>query len=204
MTRKTATSGACLFPAALALVMRKTFRLARRPMLAAVGLGICAALLPYQLFGSAFADARLFPVVLMLVAIAVVPRPRAPFWATFVLPGLLFGLFAVRVAVDTMAFRAYDADFQRQLQLVDGRSEPPGPGRNSAGMAIFQYETRCGTVYGHTGNTAGYTAFLAGTLDGRSSVAVIMQSQATNELNRPVWKRLRAAEEAAVCAALAR
>lgn len=110
---------ACLVPAALALVMRKTFRLARRPMLAAIGLGICAALLPYQLFGSAFADARLFPVVLMLVAIAVVPRPDAGKWATLVLPGLLFGLFAVRVAVDTLAFKAYDADYQRQLAMVE-------------------------------------------------------------------------------------
>jgi D-alanyl-D-alanine carboxypeptidase len=32
----------------------------------------------------------------------------------------------------------------------------PGPGTNSAGLAIFRYQTRCGTVYGHTGNFPGY------------------------------------------------
>ena len=39
-----------------------------------------------------------------------------------------------------------------------GESEPKGPGKNSAGMALFKYDTRCGTVYGHTGNFPGYTA----------------------------------------------
>ena len=28
----------------------------------------------------------------------------------------------------------------------------PGPGRNAAGLALFRYRTRCGKVYGHTGN----------------------------------------------------
>ena len=41
-------------------------------------------------------------------------------------------------------------------------SEPPGPGKNSAGLGIFRYETRCGTVWGHTGNYPGYTQFAAG------------------------------------------
>jgi len=39
-----------------------------------------------------------------------------------------------------------------QFQFIPGgSSDPPGPGNNSAGLAIFRYETRCGTVYGHTG-----------------------------------------------------
>jgi D-alanyl-D-alanine carboxypeptidase len=41
---------------------------------------------------------------------------------------------------------------QRRLLLEGGRSEPPGPGKNSAGLAVFRYETKCGTVWGHTGN----------------------------------------------------
>jgi D-alanyl-D-alanine carboxypeptidase len=38
-------------------------------------------------------------------------------------------------------------------------SEPAGPGANRTGLAIFEYTTRCGVVYGHTGNTAGYAQF---------------------------------------------
>jgi D-alanyl-D-alanine carboxypeptidase len=92
----------------------------------------------------------------------------------------------------------------RQLALVEGHSEPPGPGENMAGMAIFRYETRCGTVYGHTGNTLGYTAFLAATKNGRRSVSLVAGTQATPKIKPKVFKRLRAAEEDAVCAALAR
>ena len=92
----------------------------------------------------------------------------------------------------------------RQLALVEGHSEPPGPGENMAGMAIFRYETRCGTVYGHTGNTLGYTAFLAATKNGRRSVSLVAGTQATPTIKPRVFRRLRAAEEDAVCAALAR
>jgi D-alanyl-D-alanine carboxypeptidase len=93
---------------------------------------------------------------------------------------------------------------RRQMAWVAGTSEPPGPGGNSAGLAIFRYRTRCGTVYGHTGNTAGYTQFLAGTLDGRRSVSVGASQQLTQKTRASVWRVLRAAEETAVCAALAR
>ena len=54
-------------------------------------------------------------------------------------------------------------DASQQFRFREGSSEPPGPGTNSAGMAIFRYRTRCGVVFGHTGNTAGYTQFVAST-----------------------------------------
>lgn len=92
----------------------------------------------------------------------------------------------------------------RQLALAPGTSEPPGPGVNRAGMALFRYRTRCGTVYGHTGNIFGYTQFAAATLDGRRSVVVSANEQLSQTLKPTTWKRLRAAQERAVCAALAR
>jgi D-alanyl-D-alanine carboxypeptidase len=95
----------------------------------------------------------------------------------------------------------------KQLRLVAGNSEPIGPGQNRAGMGIFRYRTRCGTVYGHTGNFYGYTQFAAATLDGRRSVTVSVNEQLNQHLTGgglAVFKRLRAAEETAVCAALAR
>jgi D-alanyl-D-alanine carboxypeptidase len=93
----------------------------------------------------------------------------------------------------------------KQRRVIEGgSSEPPGPGMNSAGLAIFRYETRCGTVWGHTGNTAGYTQFMAASPNGRLSVTVSINAQNTPTQGRPaVFRALRRAEKLAVCAALA-
>lgn len=93
----------------------------------------------------------------------------------------------------------------QQLRVVRGSSGPPGPGQNFAGLAIFRYRTRCGTVYGHTGNTAGYTQFIASTLDGTRSVVVSVNAQINEKSPQPMlaaWRRLRQIEGDAVCAAL--
>jgi D-alanyl-D-alanine carboxypeptidase len=93
------------------------------------------------------------------------------------------------------------AQQREQMQFVPGASSPPGPGRNSAGLALFRYRTRCGTVYGHTGNFPGYVQWAAATADGRRAV--------TTSLNIPaptgkLLARLRRVQETAVCALLAR
>jgi D-alanyl-D-alanine carboxypeptidase len=90
----------------------------------------------------------------------------------------------------------------RQFQFVPGASGPPGPGTNSAGLAIFQYRTPCGTVYGHTGNFPGYTIFAAATADGSRSVAVIVNEQVNDNPVTPVFTQLRAVDGLGVCAAL--
>lgn len=90
----------------------------------------------------------------------------------------------------------------QQLRFVPGSSGPPGPGTNSAGLAIFRYATRCGTVYGHTGNTLGYTQFAAATLGGGDSVTVSASEQLTPTVRPKIFATLRHAEELAVCAAL--
>ncbi|MBS1677252.1 MAG: beta-lactamase family protein [Actinobacteria bacterium] len=77
-----------------------------------------------------------------------------------------------------------------------GESSPPGPGKNSAGLALFRYQTKCGTVYGHTGNFPGYTQFAAATADGSAAV--------TMSLNIPAPKgkllaQLRQVQTEAVC-----
>ena len=87
--------------------------------------------------------------------------------------------------------------------LVKGDSEPPGPGSNSAGLAIFRYRTRCGTVYGHTGNFPGYTQFFAATLDGRQSATVSINEQLRPDVDAHVFGLLERADTLAVCAALA-
>lgn len=93
------------------------------------------------------------------------------------------------------------AQQREQLRFVAGSSSPPGPGTNAAGLALFRYRTRCGTVYGHTGNFPGYVQFAAATADGTRSV--------TTSLNIPaptgaLLRRLRSVQEQAVCALLGR
>ncbi len=95
---------------------------------------------------------------------------------------------------------------QQRRVIEGGSSEPPGPGKNSAGLALFRYETKCGTMWGHTGNTLGYTQFMAASPDGSRSVVVSVNEQLTpipREGAPGAFEALRRAEERAVCAALA-
>jgi len=89
-----------------------------------------------------------------------------------------------------------------QFTFRPGKSEPPGPGTNSAGLGIFRYQTSCGTVYGHTGNTPGYTQFIASTSDGTRSAVVSINGQMTPERNPKIFPALRAIYGLAVCSAL--
>jgi D-alanyl-D-alanine carboxypeptidase len=93
----------------------------------------------------------------------------------------------------------------RQFRFVsNSNSEPPGPGSNAAGLGIFRYTTECGTVYGHTGNTLGYTQFVAATRDGSRSVVVTANTQLTPGSNAAQFEALRRIYGLAVCVALAR
>ncbi len=88
-----------------------------------------------------------------------------------------------------------------QFSFVTGESSPPGPGTNSAGLALFRYQTSCGTVYGHTGNYPGYTQFAAASEDGSRSVTLSASEQLNPQKQAKVFAGLRQAEELAVCAA---
>lgn len=95
---------------------------------------------------------------------------------------------------------------KRQRSWRRGRSDPPGPGRNQAGLALFRYRNACGTVLGHTGNFPGYTAFAAATPNGKRSVTVqisIANSPPATG-SQKTFRMLRKAESVGVCAALAR
>jgi len=89
---------------------------------------------------------------------------------------------------------------KQQLKFFKGgKSSPAGPGKNSAGLSIFRYETRCGTVYGHTGNFPGYVQFAAANRKGTRSVTTTLNIAApTGKL----LKELRDLQTKAVCAML--
>jgi D-alanyl-D-alanine carboxypeptidase len=88
-----------------------------------------------------------------------------------------------------------------QLTFRAGSSEPPGPGTNSAGLALFRYQTKCGTFFGHTGNTPGYTQFVAASNNGTRSASVSVNAQITPTVNKSAFPALRKIFELAVCAA---
>jgi D-alanyl-D-alanine carboxypeptidase len=92
----------------------------------------------------------------------------------------------------------------QQFQFRPGESHPPGPGDNTAGLALFKYRTDCGTVFGHTGSFPGYTPLIAATRNGQSSVVMVVNTAVDYEAGGKVFSALLKAERRAVCAALTR
>ena len=91
-----------------------------------------------------------------------------------------------------------------QRQFVPGAGGPPGPGINSSGLAIYRYQTPCGTFLGHTGNMPGYTTFIGASLDGKDSVVVAINSQVSPTSAPDEFRALRALENVALCRAVER
>lgn len=90
-----------------------------------------------------------------------------------------------------------------QRRWVKGGGGPPGPGSNSAGLSLYRYHTKCGTVYGHTGNYPGYRLFVAATANGRRSVAWVTNVQTVAGFPVPgsnrISKVMDRSQVAAVC-----
>ncbi|MGW5849067.1 serine hydrolase domain-containing protein [Streptomyces sp. NPDC055254] len=94
---------------------------------------------------------------------------------------------------------------RQQFRFIPGAlSQPPGPGRTEAGLAIYRYSTRCGAVYGHTGNTPGYTQLAAATADGRRSLTFTITTQTSLTSNPDLLAQVRDVQEDFVCALLRR
>lgn len=88
-----------------------------------------------------------------------------------------------------------------------GESQPAGPGTNWAGLGLFRYVTKCGTMFGHTGSFPGYRVFAASSANGKRSIAFVANAQILKTTqgnpNAPeVSARIRRAQVAAVCHAL--
>ncbi|MFG3496765.1 serine hydrolase domain-containing protein [Streptomyces sp. NPDC047886] len=95
-----------------------------------------------------------------------------------------------------------DATRREQLTFVEGAaSSPPGPGVNAGGLAIYRYTTRCGVVYGHTGNTPGYTQLAVATEDGKRSMTFSLTAQ-ISERSPELLAQVRTVQEDFVCALL--
>ncbi|MEO7787636.1 MAG: hypothetical protein ABIR77_07430 [Sphingomicrobium sp.] len=112
---------ACLGSALLLIAagnVSAAFARDRALLLAAFLLAAFVVLLPYQLFGSAFADGRLWPVALILALLAIAPRERhARLDAGIALVAGL--LFLLRIGMTAIGFVAYDAAYTHHLKALD-------------------------------------------------------------------------------------
>jgi D-alanyl-D-alanine carboxypeptidase len=88
---------------------------------------------------------------------------------------------------------------QQRRFIPCATSSPPGPGANAAGLALFRYRSRCGTLFGHTGTFPGYVQWAAATSNGRRSVTSTLNIAAPKGR---LLSRLRKMQADAVCALL--
>jgi hypothetical protein len=91
--------------------------------------------LPRQLFGSGFADVRLWPIFFIVALTAL--APREPSWrGAPLIAAAALALFAVRVAVMGAGFVEYDQTYARRLKALD--YAPRG-----ASIAVLVAHPRC-------------------------------------------------------------
>ena len=88
----------------------------------------------------------------------------------------------------------------REMKVtVPGAGDPPGPGKNNAGLGIFGWEIACGEIWGHTGSWPGFRTLGAASGDGGSSIAVVVNAtEISDRANEAVLR----AQELAACRAL--
>ncbi|MER5963569.1 serine hydrolase domain-containing protein [Streptomyces sp. NPDC002057] len=110
----------------------------------------------------------------------------------------------VRAWAGGRGFLSEETRRQQRTFIPGAASEPAGPGVNAGGLAIFRYTTRCGTVYGHTGNFPGYTQLAVGTADGKRSLTFSINTQTSKGLKPELLAKVRAVQEDFVCALLRR
>jgi len=103
--------------------------------LASLGVFVALMVLPYQLLGSAYADARLWPVVYIVALLAIRPAETANAGLSCARAASVALVFAVRIAATPIGFQAYDQAFARHLAAFD--MVPRG-----ARVAVFTQFTR--------------------------------------------------------------
>jgi hypothetical protein len=109
----------CLVPFAAALFPWSRLRIAPAGAIAAAAVLLAVVILPYQLLGSAWADARLWPLAFISATIAVSSGQDASvLWQRWV-PALLLALFGARLIVGAIGFAEYDRAYKRHLTALD-------------------------------------------------------------------------------------
>jgi hypothetical protein len=94
------------------------FTFSRRLAFPAAALCIAFLTLPYELFGSAYADMRLIPYVILLTVLAIrVPRPSPGIESALALLGCIF--IIIRLAGNAFSFFMADLDTSEKLRALN-------------------------------------------------------------------------------------
>lgn len=92
-------------------------------------------LMPARMFGSAYADIRLWPIFFMVGLTALAPA-QASWRGASLVAALALALFVVRIGVTCGGFAAYEASYARHLRALD--YAPRG-----ASIAVLTFEPNC-------------------------------------------------------------
>jgi hypothetical protein len=100
------------------VVVSKTIKLNYELAFPALLLFLCELVIPIKLFGSVYADIRLWPVIFQIALLSPVPGSVGAMASRLILgSGLL--LAVARLAVMSAGFAQYDRDFTRHLRALD-------------------------------------------------------------------------------------
>lgn len=100
-------------------VRDKTIAYSRNLTLSALFLLAVYLMLPRIVFGSAYADMRLFPFAVAIAVIALRPRAGVPVRRAALVAGLGLAFFLARLGATTVSFWQYDGDNRRNLAALD-------------------------------------------------------------------------------------
>lgn len=100
-------------------VRDKTIAYSRNLSLSALFLLAVYLMLPRIVFGSAYADMRLFPFAVAIAVIALRPRAGVPVRRAALVAGLGLAFFLARLGATTVSFWQYDGDYRRNLAALD-------------------------------------------------------------------------------------
>ncbi|MES2753087.1 MAG: hypothetical protein V4659_00315 [Pseudomonadota bacterium] len=112
-------STAILFLILLSAFRDRTIEYSRNLGLSALALFAMFLLLPRIVFGSAYADMRLFPFAVAVAIVALRPRPGVPLRHAAAVAFLGLAFMLVRIGGTTASFWLYDRQYTRVLATLD-------------------------------------------------------------------------------------
>lgn len=107
---------ALVFVLALTLLRERRLAIDLHLGIAALALALLYLVIPYQIFGSAYADTRLAPVMTIVFILAIKP-PSGLIEQLCALAAV--ALLALRLTVGAQGYAAYDRDFTSHLRALD-------------------------------------------------------------------------------------
>jgi hypothetical protein len=113
----------------------RSARVAAALVVAAAVILALILLMPGQMFGSHYADIRLWPIF-FIVGLAAIAPANAGWRGASVIAGVALALFVVRIGATSAGFAAYDQSYARHLRALDYAPE-------GASIAVLTYDPNC-------------------------------------------------------------